>query len=119
MTLRYRRLLPCLLTLFLSAAAPSASALTAKGFTELCASLPGECHASPFAQAYVGGALDFAAVLHEHSEHLAGPIYCKEPRAVFDTKAIIEYMQANAAAVPNENAMRLVVAYLEKEGGCP
>jgi hypothetical protein len=118
MTSLYRHLTPMLLTLISAISAPSASALTAKGFAEVCAALPGECHATQFAQAYVGGALDFVAVLHEHTGHLAGPIYCKEPKAFFDTKAIINYMLANAAAAPNDNAMRLVVAYLEKEGGC-
>ncbi len=96
---------------------PSAFALTMEQFSNICASVPGECSDHPVLQAYVGGALDLLATLDEETTYL-GKLYCKEPKALFDVPAIIRFMQAHREEYATRNAMLPVVRYFEENGGC-
>jgi hypothetical protein len=95
----------------------SASALTMDQVAAICASHEGECSEHPILQAYVGGALDLIAMLDEETDYL-GEIYCKEPSALFDVPAIIQYMGKHRVEYADRNAMLLVIRYLEEKGGC-
>ncbi|HEY7886500.1 MAG TPA: hypothetical protein VIC08_16245 [Cellvibrionaceae bacterium] len=96
---------------------PSTYALTVEQFTKICDSIPGECSDHPFAQAYIGGALDLLATLDENTDYL-DKLYCREPKEIFDVSAIIRYMQTHGEGYATRNAMLLVVRYFEKNGGC-
>ena len=109
-----------ILTLLVAAstfAALPANAMKTEEFLRICESIPGECSESPYIQAYVGGALDFVAVLDEESDYLS-QIYCEDPRSFFDVPAIIRFMESNGAGHEQNNAMLLVLRYLEEHGGC-
>lgn len=67
--------------------------------------------------AYVGGALDLLAVLDEQTNHLA-KIYCKRPKELFDVPSIIRFMETKSEQYAADNAMLVLVHYLEKHGGC-
>jgi len=71
----------------------------------------------PWVNAYVGGALDFAAVLQE-TTGVRPPLYCKDPRLLFDVPAIIDYIEAHRAQFLDKNAMQALLAYLREFGGC-
>ena len=95
----------------------SADALTTEGFLAICEQAERECEEIPILQAYVGGALDLVATLHEATDYV-DKIYCKEPELLFDVAAIIRFIEENKAGYEDENAMLLVVRFLETYGGC-
>ncbi len=95
----------------------SSTALTLDQFIGICEAEQYECTQHPIANAYVGGALDLIATLDEETDYLE-TIYCKKPRELFDVPAIIRYMQQGGAEHAGENAMILVLQYLQEHGGC-
>lgn len=97
--------------------APSATALTMKQFSDICHSSPGECGDHPILQAYVGGALDLLATLDEQTDYLK-KVYCKEPKELFNVHAIISFMEQRSNQHVADNAMLVLVHYLEELGGC-
>ncbi|MDJ0917816.1 MAG: hypothetical protein QNJ05_08635 [Woeseiaceae bacterium] len=94
-----------------------ADALTTEGFMEICAQAERKCEEIPILKAYVGGALDLVATLHEATDYVED-IYCKDPELLFDVAAIIRFIEENQAGYEDENAMLLVVRFLETYGGC-
>ena len=92
-------------------------ALTMGDVDAVCRSYAGDCSEIPFLQAYVGGALDFVAMLDEETAYLQ-PIYCIEASEFFDAPTIIRYMLANQKGYGDKNAMLLVIRFLEERGGC-
>lgn len=95
----------------------NSTALTLGQFIGICETGQYECSQHPIASAYVGGALDLIAVLDEETDYLKS-IYCKKPEELFDVPAIIRYMQQGGAEHASQNAMILVLLYLEEHGGC-
>jgi hypothetical protein len=95
----------------------NASALTMEQFSHICESAPGECSDHPILQAYVGGALDLLATLHEETRYLDS-LYCKEPKELFDVTAIIRFMQEHREEYVGRNAMLLMIRHFEVNGGC-
>ncbi|MEM6710258.1 MAG: hypothetical protein AAF648_15870 [Pseudomonadota bacterium] len=83
----------------------------------ICESAEAACESVPVLNAYVGGALDFVAVLAEQTEYLE-PVYCRSPREFFDVAAIIRFVVDRQAGNEARNAMALMLRYLEVEGGC-
>ena len=94
-----------------------AEALTVSGFMDLCKQSGRPCEEVPLLQAYVGGALDLIAVLHEETDYTQ-PVYCKDPRVLFDVAAIIGFIENRREGYEQRNAMLLVVRFLEEHGGC-
>ena len=94
-----------------------ADALTTEGFLAICEQAERKCEEIPVLQAYVGGALDLVATLHEATDYV-DKIYCKDPELLFDVGAIIRFVEANQAGYEDENAMLLVIRFLETYGGC-
>ena len=94
-----------------------AEALTAGQFMQICEQAGVECVDVPILNAYVGGALDLVAMLHEQTDYIS-PIYCKDTKLLFDVPAIIRYVEANAGSNQDDNAMLLVIRFLEEYGGC-
>ena len=94
-----------------------AEALTVSGFMDLCKQSGRPCAEVPLLQAYVGGALDLIAVLHEETDYIQ-PVYCKDPRVLFDVAAIIGFIENRREGYEQRNAMLLVVRFLEEHGGC-
>ena len=94
-----------------------AEALTVSGFMDLCKQSGRPCEEVPLLQAYVGGALDLIAVLHEETDYIQ-PVYCKDPRVLFDVAAIIGFIENRREGYEQRNAMLLVVRFLEEHGGC-
>lgn len=92
-------------------------ALTMGQFASACEAFDGDCSKSPFLQAYVGGALDFVAMLDEETDYL-DRIYCRKASEFFDAPEIIRYMLAHQSGYDDKNAMLLVIRYLEEMGGC-
>lgn len=105
----------CVIGLSLS---PRVEALTVGEFVTVCEQAGRPCADIPVLQAYVGGALDFVAVLHEQTDYVR-PIYCRSPDELFDLPAIIAFIEDNRAGNANSNAMTLVVRFLEEFGQCP
>jgi hypothetical protein len=101
----------------LSLRAPHALALTMKQVSDTCNSFSGECSDLPVIQAYIGGALDMLATLDERTEYLE-EVYCKEPKELFDVATIIRFMESQSEQYAKDNAMLVLVRYLEKHGGC-
>ncbi len=95
----------------------SSFALTLDQFIGICESDQRECSDHPIANAYVGGALDLIAVLDEETDYLQ-KIYCENPRELFNVPAIIRYMQQHRVEHASQNAMILVLQYLEENGDC-
>ena len=93
-------------------------ALRVAEFGAICAQAGRPCEELPVLQAYVGGALDLVAMLHEETAYLA-PIYCVEPEDLFDVPAIIRFIGQRTRGNEQRNAMLLVIRYLEEHGGCP
>ena len=112
-----RFLVISLISLFLALHAPSATALTMEQFSEICHSSPSECSDHPIIRSYVGGALDLLATLDEQTDYLE-KMYCKEPRELFDVPAIIRFMELRSEQYATDNAMLVLVRYVEKHGGC-
>ena len=56
-------------------------------------------------------------MLHEETDYIE-PIYCKDPKLLFDVPAIIRFVENNSAGNEQKNAMLLVIRFLEKYGGC-
>ncbi len=94
-----------------------ASALTMEEFSNICNTLPVECSQSPVMNAYVGGALDLVATLGEQTNYLQ-PIYCKDPKDLFDIPVIINYMEQHSQQYEKNNAMLVLVKYFEEHGAC-
>lgn len=94
-----------------------AEALTVSGFMDLCKQSGRPCEEVPLLQAYVGGALDLIAVLHEETDYIQ-PVYCKDPRVLFDVATIIGFIENRREGYEQRNAMLLVVRFLEEHGGC-
>ena len=94
-----------------------AEALRVGEFVAICEEAGRECEEIPILQAYVGGALDLVAMLHEETDYIE-PIYCKDPKLLFDVPAIIRFVENNSAGNEEKNAMLLVIRFLEKYGGC-
>ena len=95
----------------------NAQALTAAEFMDVCRQSGRPCADVPVLQAYVGGALDLIAVLHEATDYME-PIYCKDPKLLFDVPAIIGFIEQHHVDNAEKNAMLLVVRFLEQYGGC-
>lgn len=112
-----RLLATSLMILLLPLYVPSASALTMKQVYDICHSSPGECSDHPIIRAYVGGALDLLATLDEQTDYL-GKVYCMKPEELFDVSAIIHYMERRGEQSASDNAMLVLVRYLEEHGGC-
>ena len=106
-----------LITLLLSLHAPSTLALTMKQVSDICQSSPGECSDHAIIRAYVGGALDLLATLDEQTDYL-GKVYCKKPKELFDVPAIIRFMELRSEQYATDNAMLVLVRYVEEYGGC-
>lgn len=98
-------------------AADRAEALTVSEFVDICRQSGRSCEEVAVLQAYVGGALDLIAVLHEQTEYIE-PVYCKDPKILFDLATIIDFIEANREGHEKQNAMLLVVRFLEQHGGC-
>ena len=109
--------LALLLVVPLAIQSPDAHALTMRQFSEICASVPSDCHDHPVIRAYVGGALDLLATLDEKTDYLA-QVYCREPAEIFDVSAIIRFMQASGEQFASENAMLALLQYFKQHGGC-
>ena len=100
------------------ASAPVTShALTMGQFASACEAFDGDCGNSPFLQAYVGGALDFVAMLDEDTDYL-DQIYCREASEFFVVPEIVRYVLTHQDGYADKNAMLLVIRYLEEMGGC-
>lgn len=112
-----RLLTTSLITLLLTLHMPIASSLTMKQISDACHSYSGECSEHPFIRAYVGGALDLIATLDERTDYL-GKVYCKKPKELFDVPAIIRFMELRSEQYATDNAMLVLVRYLEEHGGC-
>jgi hypothetical protein len=97
----------------------AANALSVSQFSQLCSQAkPQKCHEVPLVRAYVGGALDMVASLQE-SKALATDLVCRPPEDLFEVEQIITYMEKNASEDNKQNAMYLVINYIQKHGGCP
>ena len=94
-----------------------AEALRVAEFMAICEQAGQECEKIPILNAYVGGALDLVAMLHEETDYIE-PIYCKDPKLLFDVPAIIRFVEKNQAGNEEKNAMLLVIRFLEAYGGC-
>ena len=94
-----------------------AEALRVGEFMAICEQAGRECKDIPVLNAYIGGALDFVAMLHEETEYVE-PIYCKDPKILFDVPAIIGFVEQHQTGNEDKNAMLLVIRYLETYGGC-
>ncbi|GAB5412864.1 MAG: hypothetical protein Cons2KO_04670 [Congregibacter sp.] len=97
--------------------ANEASCLTTKEYFRICGNDLQACTEHPFLGAYIGGAFDLVATLDERTDYLQR-IYCKPPQEIFDTGAIVSFMYQHRESYADENAMLLVVRYLEAAGGC-
>lgn len=105
------------LTLGMTSLPSTLHALTVEEFASICTSIKGRCSASPFVQAYIGGALDLVAMLDEETPYL-GEVYCTAPGELFDVPTIVDYILSNRHKEDKRNAMLLVIHYLEQRGGC-
>ena len=105
------------LLLLVICAPDRAEALRVEEFMAICTAAGRECAEVPILNAYVGGALDLVAMLHEETEYIE-PIYCRDPELLFDVPAIIRYIEARRAGNEDKNAMLLVIRFLEEHGGC-
>ncbi|MEO0436936.1 MAG: hypothetical protein AAF098_08515 [Pseudomonadota bacterium] len=103
--------------LFALAFGQQSFALTAQEFFTICASAEMPCAEHPILQAYVGGALDLMATLDEKTPYLEAP-YCRPAKELFIVADVVEYMHANLKAYAGENAMLLLIRYLEDRGAC-
>lgn len=115
--MKTRFLVTTLISLVLSLLTPSASALTMKQVSDICHSSTGQCSDNPIIQAYIGGALDLLATLDERTDYIK-KVYCKNPKQLFDVKAIIRYMEQRSKQYAQDNAMLVLVRYFEEHGGC-
>ncbi len=106
-----------LLIVLLAVQSPGADALTMGQFSQICASVPGDCDDHPVIRAYVGGALDLLATLDEKTDYLA-QVYCREPAEIFDVSAIIQFMNESDERYASENAMLVLLQYFQQHGGC-
>jgi hypothetical protein len=115
--MKARLLITTLITLILTLHASSATALTMKQISDICHSSPGKCSDHPIVLAYVGGALDLIATLDARTDYLK-KVYCKNPKELFDVPKIIRFMEQRSKQYANDNAMLVLVRYLEEHGGC-
>lgn len=112
-----RLLATSLIALLFFLHAPNTLALTMKQVSDICHSFSGECSAHPIIRAYVGGALDLLATLDEQTDYL-GKVYCKKPKELFDVPVIIRVMEQGGEQYATDNAMLVLVRYLEEHGSC-
>ncbi len=115
--MKTRLLVITLVSLLFTLHASSATALTMKQVSEICHSSPGKCSNHPIIRAYVGGALDLIATLDERTDYLK-KVYCKKPKELFDVPRIIRFMEQRSKQYAKDNAMLVLVRYLEEHGGC-
>lgn len=95
----------------------SAEPLRVSEFVAICEKAGRECVEIPALRAYVGGALDLVAMLHEETDYVDG-IYSKDPELLFDDPAIIRFIEEDEAGNEERDAMLLVIRFLETYGGC-
>ncbi len=112
-----RLLIPIIVALLLPLYIPCANALTMAQFSGICTSSPGECSDNPTIQAYVGGALDLLATLDERTDYME-KLYCKTPKELFDAPTIIRFMEQRSEQHASDNAMLVLIQYMEERGGC-
>lgn len=97
----------------------SSSALTTKELLKVCGLKNQPCHTLPFANAYIGGALDLLGTLQEN-EQLNLQFSCASPNKLFKVKRILDYIEENQISNENQrfyedkNAMTLVIKYMEE-----
>ncbi|MEM6544936.1 MAG: hypothetical protein AAF680_08515 [Pseudomonadota bacterium] len=106
-----------LLLLLSAICSQQTAALTTDQFFSICEAAKVTCSEHPILQAYIGGSLDFTAALSEETDYLSEP-FCKDPKELFKTTPIIEFMQEHRDEYSDKNAMLLVVRYFEVRGGC-
>ena len=105
------------ISLFTLSFPQSAEALRVGEFMAICAQSGSACEDVPVLNAYVGGGLDLVAMLHEETDYIER-IYCKDPKVLFDVRAIIRFVEKHQAGNEDKNAMLLVIRFLERYGGC-
>ncbi|MEL7450526.1 MAG: hypothetical protein AAFN78_15035 [Pseudomonadota bacterium] len=93
------------------------NALSVDGLLDGCAQAGAPCKDLPWAQAYIGGALDLIAMLDEETDYL-GEVYCKSPDVLFDVPGIFSFIEKNRKGNGDKNAMMLVIRFFEEYGGC-
>lgn len=91
------------------------SALTTKELLKVCSLKNQPCYTLPFANAYIGGALDLLGKLQEN-EQLNIQFSCTSPNKLFKVKRILDYIEENQHFYAYKNAMTLVIKYMEEEG---
>ena len=94
-----------------------AEALRVGEFMAICTQSGMACEDLPVLNAYVGGGLDLIAMLHEETDYIE-PVYCKDPKALFDVRAIIRFIEEHHQGNEDKNAMLLMIKFLEVNGGC-
>lgn len=102
------------LLIFLFLTSGQSSALTTKELLNVCYLNSQPCHALPFANAYIGGALDLLGALNEN-ELLNIELSCASSTQIFNVKRILKYMEANQNTYEDKNAMLLLIKYLKEE----
>ena len=114
----YKKIL-CLLGLatIASAATPGAQALRVSEFVAICEEARMPCKDIPILNAYVGGALDLIAALHEDTDYVE-PIYCKDTKQLFDVPAMIKFIETHHDGNENKNTMLVLIEFLETYGDC-
>ena len=98
-------------------AVPSAQALRVSEFVAICEQANMPCKDVPILNAYVGGALDLIAALHEDTDYIK-PIYCKDTKQLFDVPAMIKFIETHQSGNENKNTMLLLIKFLETYGDC-
>ena len=94
-----------------------ADALRVQEFLAICEQSGRACEEIPILQAYIGGALDLVAMLHEETDYIE-TMYCKDTKILFDVSGIIRFIEANAEGNEEKNAMMMLIRFLETYGGC-
>lgn len=90
-----------------------ANALTTGELLDACAAKGRSCDQLPFANIYIGGALDLLGTLNEKKQ-LKVPVLCSTNKDIFDVKRILQYMEKNREGYNDRNAMHIVIKYFEE-----
>ena len=93
------------------------NALSVDDLLDGCAQAGAPCKELPWAQAYIGGALDLIAMLDEETDYL-GQVYCKTPGEISDVPGILAFIEQHRKGNGDKNAMMLVIRFFETYGGC-
>lgn len=105
--------------LFLFVFSSNIWALTTQQLLDACAANNKPCHELPFANAYVGGALDLLGSLKD-SGKLNMSFSCTSTAELFNVKRIFRYIEEqhshSADKFADKNAMLLVIKYMEERG---